>query len=163
MARWKKPNGYIPRLEAMGNSRGNPRPHGWRVGNHGYRIMFDPTHPCADRYGYVLEHVAVASQVLGRPLPPRAQVHHINGDKLDNRPANLVICENRAYHMLLHQRQAAIAARYPAHWRRCAYCSVYDDPTAMVYHGARSVVHAACQRQYQRERYARRTQPRKES
>jgi DNA-directed RNA polymerase sigma subunit (sigma70/sigma32) len=31
-------------------------------------------------------------------------VHHVNGDRSDNRPANLVICEDQSYHQLLHQR-----------------------------------------------------------
>lgn len=49
-------------------------------------------------------HRLVAERVLGRALPPGADVHHINENKLDNRRCNLLICPSRKYHMELHQR-----------------------------------------------------------
>lgn len=137
----------------MGNPKGRPRAHGWRVGSNGYRVLFDLSHEFADKHGYVLEHIAVASAVLGKRLPTRAQVHHVNGDKTDNRPANLVICEDRAYHMLLHQRQTALLATGNPNARKCAYCSAWDSPENLIPHGKRSVVHRACVNAYQRQRY----------
>jgi HNH endonuclease len=55
-----------------------------------------------------LEHTHVAEQALGKPLPEGAQVHHINHKKTDNRPCNLVICPDAAYHALLHKREKAL-------------------------------------------------------
>jgi HNH endonuclease len=45
--------------------------------------------PMASKQGYVPEHRLVVARALGRTLLPTEQVHHINGQKTDNRLANL--------------------------------------------------------------------------
>ena len=94
---------------------------------------------------YLSQHVVVAEQVLGKPLPPRAQVHHVNGNGRDNRAANLVICEDAEYHRLLHLRERALRACGVAHFRVCVICKKYDNPEVMRFKESnRTYVHRAC-------------------
>lgn len=58
---------------------------------------------------YKMEHVIKAEHALGRALPRKAIVHHVNGDPADNEtPWNLVICPDQDYHLLLHRRAQAL-------------------------------------------------------
>lgn len=59
-------------------------------GYYGVRIPDDdPLVVMRTRGHYVMEHRYVMAQALGRPLARHETVHHINGDKSDNRLANL--------------------------------------------------------------------------
>ena len=67
-----------------------------------------------------LEHRAVMEEIIGRPLMKNELVHHINGIKTDNRPANLMLTDpvthGRAHHL-----------KYPI-TKNCIVCSVEFTP-----------------------------------
>lgn len=89
------------------------------------------------KYNYVREHVDIAERVLGKPLPDGACVHHINEDQHDNRNENLIICQDNAYHKLIHKRMEALKKCGNPNWKKCDYCGEHDDPSNMyVYHGS---------------------------
>lgn len=73
--------------------------------------------------GYKKEHIVIAENALGHPLPASAIVHHVNEKRSDNHNRNLVICHNQAYHLLLHQRMRARAATGNAHSVKCSHCN----------------------------------------
>ena len=78
--------------------RKNPR---WRPGvllsKDGYRLVrVGPEHPLADTRGYAFEHV-LALAATGRMIGCGEVSHHLNGDRLDNRPENLTVKARREH------------------------------------------------------------------
>lgn len=72
--------------------------------------------------GQVKEHILLAEKALGRPLPEKAQCHHLNGDSRDNSPGNVVICEDAKYHRLLHARMRRLKDVGDLNHKRCTVC-----------------------------------------
>lgn len=50
-------------------------------------------------------HRAIAEQLLGRPLKNGEVVHHIDGNKRNNRPENLMIFSSQAEHARWHMEK----------------------------------------------------------
>lgn len=57
-------------------------------------------------------HKLLCERALGKPLPPGAEVHHVNGNKRYNAHRNLVVCQDHAYHVLLHERTKALGIKF---------------------------------------------------
>lgn len=96
--------------------------------------------------------VLMAEMALGKPLPKGALVHHVDENKRNDVPGNLVICQNRGYHQYLHQRTRSYRACGNANWRKCVYCKTYDDPCNLRIYG-NIPQHPSCVNTLHRERY----------
>lgn len=103
----------------------------WKGGIHlnayGYRCLYKPGHHRAIN-NRVFEHILVVEEVLGKPMPRGTVVHHINGVANDNQHSNLVLCQDEAYHRLIHKRMRALDACGHPNWLRCWICKLHDDP-----------------------------------
>ena len=73
-----------------------------------------------DRY----VHRTVAEKALGRPLKSSELVHHIDENKTNNHPSNLLICDN-TYHKLIHARMDMIKDGYSPDTHN--YCSYHKE------------------------------------
>ena len=131
----------------------SPAWKGGRTKTRGYVHVKSPGHPRANCRNYALEHVLVAEKALGKPLPLKAEVHHVDMNRGNNRNDNLVICPNHAYHQLLHTRTRALKACGHASWRRCKFCKQWDDPKNLRIYSNQNVQHKTCQQDYDRKRY----------
>lgn len=84
----------------------------------GYRVIYLPTHPRAMQSecwnGYIYEHIVIAEQHLGRALHEDEIVHHLDGNRANNRSGNLLVI-TRAEHAKLE------------HWLSCGAPSAKAD------------------------------------
>lgn len=101
------------------NGPDHPRWRGGRtIDKDGYVLVYSPDHRSRRKHmPYVLEHRLVMERHLGRRLRPIEVVHHRNGDKQDNRLANLRLFATNGRH-LQHELGAD-----PVH-RLCAGCKM---------------------------------------
>lgn len=110
----------------------------------GYTLVVDTDHPNAQVGGRILEHVLVVSTVLGKPIPPGVVIHHVDHDRSNNRNNNLVVCQDHAYHMLLHLRERALLACGNANYRKCRFCQRWDDPEQLMRFTTGNYYHSDC-------------------
>lgn len=95
--------------------------------------------------GRHLTHRIIAEKVVGRILPPPIEVHHADGNKTNNANANLVVCQDRAYHKILHYRMRSYEATGSANFGWCKYCKSWDNKELMVKRSKAYVwFHRAC-------------------
>ena len=147
--------GHIPWNKGIKTER---KPHNWkggRIKSGKYIHIHMPQHHRATKRGYVLEHILICERVLGKPLPVGAEIHHVDGNGSNNQNSNLIICQDRAYHMLLHIKEHALKACGNSSWRRCSICKKHDSVDNLVYRNRNSrngdsYHHNSCRKLYRK-------------
>lgn len=84
-------------------------------GDYNYAVV--PEHPKRTKNNYVLEHRVVMENHLGRLLNDDEVVHHINGNKKDNRIENLEILFDKE-----HSRLHGIKHGHKMVLLKCPWC-----------------------------------------
>jgi hypothetical protein len=84
--------------------------YAWKGGrriHQGYVELLMHEHPMSNKDGCVREHRLIMSDHLGRLLEPHEDVHHIDGNKLNNDITNLVVL-TRSQHTSIHNKEKEI-------------------------------------------------------
>lgn len=61
-------------------------------------------HPAANNTGCVPEHRVVMETSIGRYLTDIEVVHHIDGNRNNNKLENIILCSNQSEHMKHHRK-----------------------------------------------------------
>jgi len=129
---------------------------GWKGGEtnkNGYTYILQENHPRAKSNvtNYVPRSHLVVEAIMGKCLPDKAVVHHVDENRKNDFPNNLVVCEDKTYHALLHQRLRALKACGHVDWVKCPYCKQYGNPKNMVKRSTH-FAHRKCKNKYEKER-----------
>lgn len=106
---YKNPARKEPRfcsVKCIGESqKGNKNPAyncGRYFDSNGYVVLFMPEHPFCGTKKTVLEHRFIMECKIGRYLENEECVHHIDGNKANNNPNNLMLFKNNSEHIKYH-------------------------------------------------------------
>jgi len=103
---FKKGHLSLPNKTSFKLGKDHPKWQGWRYAGRGrkYKLLLLPNHPYSDKNGYYREHRYIMEQKLGRYLMPNEEIHHIDGNGLNNTIDNLLLVENKHFHLKLEHK-----------------------------------------------------------
>lgn len=79
--------------------------HNGKSINDGRIRILAKEHPNTDVKGYVYEHRLIMEKHINRYLKPEEEVHHIDGNGLNNELDNLVLFPSKSAHIRFHRLQ----------------------------------------------------------
>ena len=80
--------------------------------------LYFPKHPNATKKGYILKSRLVMENHLGRFLNHKEVVHHIDGNKLNNKIENLRLFSNHSKHIKNHVKNLKKDSRGHFIWKK---------------------------------------------
>ena len=107
---YKSPSRDTPKfcsIKCIGLSQrgeNNPAYNGGKYICNGYYVLFMPEHPNCCVKNTVLEHRVVMECKIGRYLTRKECVHHIDFNKLNNEPENLMLFASNSEHIKFHAK-----------------------------------------------------------
>jgi hypothetical protein len=106
------------------------------VASNGYvLIRVGVDHHLADVRGYAYEHRIVAEKKIGRRLRKGEQVHHLDGNRQNNDPANIEVVTSIEHGV--HHRRGGKAAQLPGEKNVTISCACGCGETFPRYDGER--------------------------
>ena len=83
---------------------------GRKINNCGYVYLKKPSHPKANKDGYVSEHVFVWMNYWKKDIPLNYMVHHKDGNRQNNKIENLLLVDHRD-HTNIHKKPVLMETR----------------------------------------------------
>ncbi len=140
---------YARYIKGHNLRRGNN--HGFSVANGGYVEI-------RSKNGRKRHHRHVMEQALGRKLKPNEVVHHIDHDRTNNEPENLMIFQSHAEHNDYHK--AELRSNLPEGHKKCPRCGIVKSLDGFYKHNRRGYGVSShckdCRSKYEQERWVKR-------